>query len=173
MARFTCQRWRCGEERCGSRQERARTVKKAPSPRSHWVVLPVVGWCLSGGNSPSPELINLFLASHSHDPSVNPLMLILNPLLARSLCTHRWMLRRARISVTPWMKCCISGQDGRAAVIIKSLSGAEVNNPSSVTLSAPLPDSHTFHTSRCCRISDSAILSSYFSLSWFVNRNTS
>lgn len=70
---------------------------RKPPPRFHWAVFPVVAGCLSSGNSPSPELINLFLASHSPDPRVNPPMLILKALFALLPCTHLWMLRRAHI----------------------------------------------------------------------------
>lgn len=48
----------------------------------------VVGSCVISGNSSSPERWALFLDSRSHDPDVNMLILILDPLLTHSPSPH-------------------------------------------------------------------------------------
>lgn len=70
-----------GKQRCGSRQKRAQTVKTVPAALLLGGFL--CRWMVFERRELPPHLSNsLFLASHSHDPRVNPLMLILKPLFA-------------------------------------------------------------------------------------------
>lgn len=65
-----------GKQRCGSRLRRAQTVKKAPAALLLGGFL--CRWMGFERRELPPHLSSsLFLASHSHDPRVNPPMLIL------------------------------------------------------------------------------------------------
>lgn len=121
-ARFTCQRRGCGRRAVDGGRNVPR-LRRKPLPS---VGFSAVGGCLWELPLTWADYRNLFSASHSCDPRINPSMLILKPLLARSLarssgCRGVLMWDVRDICVIPLMKCCICGQDGRAAVIIKSL----------------------------------------------------